>query len=923
MTDDGIEIAYRMAITILDASSSPDTADLERALTGAIEGARAMGHDEIDREVLRRRVEESRSIFVGSSSTLADDSDHQPWLDRRRSEVDWRFWEAYRRWLLARGLGSGVVARLDEITDDVLGRLEEPQRSGAWDRRGLIVGQVQSGKTSNYTGLICKAADAGYKLIVVLAGLHNSLRSQTQHRLDEGFLGLDSRTFIINGARGETRHIGVGVGGARHPSAWTMTSSDERGDFNRRVAGQIAGRLGGDPVLLVVKKNASVLRNLIEWITTANGRRDPESGRLVVAELPLLVVDDEADNASVNTREIDIETDEDGNVLSETDPTAINRLIRQLLHSFEQRIYVGYTATPFANIFIDEPDVVSPSWGEDVFPRSFIVRIPPPSNYVGPVEVFGISASDDPQGAVRDPQPGMRFVADTDEWLPIPHRKDSTLGTMAPSLQEAIRAFLLVCAARASRGDRNVHNSMLVHVTHYVAVQGFVSGQIEEELIALKDRLRYGDGDGASQLRQELRVLWERDFIPTSEKMGETPPDWATVDSELADAAARVRVLAINGTAGEVLEYIDHPDGISVIAVGGNKLSRGLTLEGLSVSYYMRASKMYDTLMQMGRWFGYRPGYVDLCRLYTTAELVDYYRDITVANEELLAKFDEMAAVNGTPKDFALYVRTSPSGLLVTARAKMRSGRLIQLSYSGDVTETINFVRDSSAQAENLKNLTSWLAQQADAGRRPHRSERGGNLIWDRVPGEHVAQLLDGWRTAPNARRALTDPMAKYIRARLREQELTGWTVAIIHNTTASSHVELAGEQVGLTTRALYPPGSTSKTYDIRRLLSPTDERLDLSASDLDRALRDTSRLWEQGGIRTVQRPSAPNGPAIRRARPPERGLLLLYMLDPAQAPLDGVEAIPALGISFPDSPNAQPIEYMIPARYWEDFIAS
>jgi hypothetical protein len=923
VTNDALDIAYRMAITILDASASPDMEDLERALDGAIEGARAMGHADIDRDALRRWVEESRSIFVGTSSTLADDSDHQPWLDRRRGEIDWRFWEAYRRWQLARGLGAGVTARLDEITDDVLGRLEDPERSGGWDRRGLIVGQVQSGKTSNYTGLICKAADAGYKLIVVLAGLHNSLRSQTQHRLDEGFLGLDSRTFILNGARGATRHIGVGVGGARHPAAWTMTSSEERGDFNRRVAGQIAGRLGGDPVLLVVKKNASVLRNLIEWITTANGRRDPETGRLIVGDLPVLVIDDEADNASVNTREIDVETDEDGNVISETDPTTINRLIRQLLHSFEQRAYVGYTATPFANIFIDEPEAVSPAWGEDLFPRSFIVRIPPPSNYVGPVEVFGISAADDPQGTERDPQPVIRFVADTDDWLPIPHRKDFTPGALPPSLHQAIRSFLLVCAARAARGDRNVHNSMLVHVTHYVAVQGLVSAQISDELITLKDRLRYGDGSGAAQLRDELRGLWERDFIPTSKRMAEAPPDWSAVDSELADAAARVRVLEINGSAGEVLEYIDHPDGVSVIAVGGNKLSRGLTLEGLSVSYYLRASKMYDTLMQMGRWFGYRPGYVDLCRLYTTAELVDYYRDITVANEELLAKFDEMAAVNGTPKDFALYVRTSPSGLLVTARAKMRSGRVIQLSYSGDVTETINFVRDAGAQNENLAHLGSWLIQQVEAGRSHRRSERGGNLIWERIPGEEVARLLDGWRTAPNARRALTDPMAKYIRARLRQDELSAWTVAVINNTTASVHVRLAGERVGLTTRALYPPGSTSKTYDIRRLLSPTDERLDLSADELERALRDTLRLWEQGGIRTAQRPTAPNGPAVRRVRPPQRGLLLLYLLDPAEAPLPGVEAIPALGVSFPESPNAQPIEYMIPARYWEDFIAS
>jgi hypothetical protein len=917
---DGADIAYRMAIAILDGQPNPDIEDLERAIDGAIQGASAMGHLDVDRETLRRRVEESRSIFVGASSALADDRDHVPWLDKRRADIDWRFWEAYRRWLLGGGFAPDVVGRLDDITEDVLARIEDPLRTGRWDRRGLIVGQVQSGKTANYTGLISKAADAGYKLVVVLAGLHNSLRSQTQHRLDEGFLGLDSRTAV--GFQGTNRHIGVGSGGAKHPPAWTMTSSDERGDFNRKVASQIAGRLGGDPVLLVVKKNASVLRNLIDWITTSNGRRDPESGRLVVQGLPLLVIDDEADNASVNTKEIDVETDEDGNVIAETDPTAINRLIRQLLHSFEQRAYVGYTATPFANIFIQEPEAPSPAYGEDLFPRSFIVRIPPPSNYIGPAEVFGISAADDPHGEQREPQPVVRLVADTDAWLPIPHRKDDVPGPMPQSLLEAIRAFLLVCAARAARGQQHVHNSMLVHVTHYVAVQGHVRSQIEEELIALRDRLRYGDGADAPQLRDELRELWERDFVSTSSEMGDSAPDWDSVDAQLADASARVRVLEINGSAGEALEYIDHPDGVSVIAVGGNKLSRGLTLEGLSVSYYLRASKMYDTLMQMGRWFGYRPGYMDLCRLYTTAELVDYYRDITVANEELLAKFDEMAAVNGTPADFALYVRTSPAGLLVTARAKMRSGRRIQLSYSGDVIETINFVRDPAAHVENLTRLQVWLDETTDAGHGPSRTTRGDNPMWTDVPGEAVARLLDGWRPAPNARRALPDPMARYIRARVQDQELLSWTVVVVHNATALKHVRLAGQRVGLTTRAQYPEGSTASTYDIRRLLSPPDERLDLSASELERALRRTQTLWEAGAVRTADRPETPNGPAVRWVRPPARGLMLFYLLDPTAGAIDGVEAIPALGVSFPDSPNARPIEYLIPARYWDDFVA-
>src|SRR5262249_12617745 len=125
------------------------------------------------------------------------------------------------------------------------------------------------------------------------------------------------------------------------------------------------------------------------------------------------------------------------------------------------------------------------------------------------------------------------------------------------------------------------------------------------------------------------------------------------VAANLPKVASTVTIKLINGSAKDALEYdAARQTGINVIAIGGDKLSRGLTLEGLTVSYFLRASRMYDTLMQMGRWFGYRDGYADLCRLYTTRELVDWYRDITVANEELLALFDEMAAVGGTPRDF-------------------------------------------------------------------------------------------------------------------------------------------------------------------------------------------------------------------------------------------------------------------------------
>ncbi len=216
---------------------------------------------EIDRLV--REIETLCDVYVPTMSTLDDMRDHQEWLSSRRADIEWRFWERYQRYLREGSkMPPQAVRRLDEVTDQILSRLENPQRTGPWNRRGMVVGQVQSGKTSNYISLICKAADAGYKLIVVLAGLHNSLRSQTQQRLDEGFLGFDTQKrglFDPNNVR-----LGVGrLTGAKLYHAHSLTNSADKGDFSLTVANQVNVMTGGaDPVLLVVKKNASVLKNI-------------------------------------------------------------------------------------------------------------------------------------------------------------------------------------------------------------------------------------------------------------------------------------------------------------------------------------------------------------------------------------------------------------------------------------------------------------------------------------------------------------------------------------------------------------------------------------------------------------------------------------------------------------------------------------
>ncbi len=635
---------------------TPTTEQIESYAGTALEAWRKFHPDDATTlEELVREIETLCMVWVPTGQILDDPRGHKEWLGGRKPDLDWKFWERYEAFLEGRlNWPRSVVRRLDDVTDEILGRLEDPERSGAWDRRGLVVGRVQSGKTSTYIGLIAKAADAGYKLVIVLAGLHNSLRSQTQVRLDEGFLGFDTQRRL----RKDSQTIRMGVGeltGYGLLNVHPLTSSADNGDFSLQVARTQNVMVGGaDPVLLVVKKNKAILANVTKWATTLRQVEDPVTGRKVVRDVPLLIIDDEADNASIDTSKVreDVPRDENGTPDEEIRPSTINGQIRALLAAFEKKAYVGYTATPFANI-LSQFNADSPSIGEGLFPRSFIINLRPPSNYMGPTSVFGLERALGEEPA-RDPLPLLRQVEDAEDWLPTKHKKDHVVGPFPESLAEAIRAFVLASAARAARGQLAAHNSMLVHVTRFTAVQRQLVEAIGDEVDRLRRRLRFGDGDGPSAW-DELERLWHTDFEPTSEGMG----CLATGLGGRPGARGRRRHRR-QGQGGqrhcerrprlrrERREW-PHRDRRRRRQAQPRPDARGPHGHLLPPG-----SRMYDTLMQMGRWFGYRPGYSDFCRLYSTPELIRWYAHITLANEELMELFDEMVATHQTPETFGL-----------------------------------------------------------------------------------------------------------------------------------------------------------------------------------------------------------------------------------------------------------------------------
>lgn len=908
---DNIDKALRVVMNLLPEHGI--TPEIIREEAEAVGGMFERRGESLDVDTLVREVEARVVVRQDAGASLVDPTGHVDWLGERRAEDIWTFWDRYKRYLEdIQHYPRAVVLRLDEITDSILSKLEDPDRPGPWDRRGLVVGQVQSGKTSNYTGLVCKAADAGFKLIVVLAGIHNSLRSQTQLRLDEGFLGKDSQAQLRE-QEGGNSFIGAGaMPGVKRPLAGSLTTSAESGDFKTAQARNLALPIGTMPVLLVVKKNGGILKNLLQYLLAMHGEVREEGGRRKIWDLPLLIIDDEADNASIDTSSEDAD-----------DPSKINGHIRRLLHAFDRSAYVGYTATPFANIYAD-PYAENEDVGDDIFPRSFIEVLRAPTNYFGPERVFGLT--DDERGAV----PIHRAIEDHSEWMPDGHKATwrPPADQLPASLRSALHDFVLTCAIRRCRGQVTVHNSMLIHVTRFQNVQDQVADQVTEALLLLRDRLRHGDGD---TLLDELRGKFLSDFVPTTEWFREEQdvhlPTWDEVRAELLPAVSKMTVRTMNGRSRDALDYYDQRDtGLSVIAIGGDKLSRGLTLEGLSVSYYLRASRMYDTLMQMGRWFGYRPGYEDVCRLYTTPDLRAWYREITEASDELRGELEEMAAQGATPIEYGLRVRTSPAGLSVTAANKMRRGERIRLSFSGTSPETVLFDVRPGVLAGNRKALEGLI----NALGTPEREKEHGNLLWRGDLGDAIAHFLENYRSDPMAWRVRPDLIAQYIRRGMVAGELDDWTVALISNATLRAGVaNVGGHEIGLTLRGLIADETGRRSrelaeenrYAIRRVLSPADELLGLDEDQHEAAMEAAA---EASANRPDRPPlQLPSGPMIRDQRRPGQGLLLLYVLSEKDKEGQKLVAEPMVGFafSFPRSHRDIAAEYVV-NRVWQQLQA-
>ena len=478
---------------------------------------------------------------------------------------------------------------------------------------------------------------------------------------------------------------------------------------------------------------------------------------------------------------------------------------------------------------------------------------------------------------------------------------------------------MLACAARAARGQAAEHNSMLIHVSRFKNVHQKVFEQVDERLTEIKRSLRYRSSDKG--LLDTLESLWGADFVPTSGatrslEIGNSLPvtTWDEVKAHLHSSTDKIRPLVVNGEMRDAIDYDGNSEkGLSVIAIGGDKLSRGLTLEGLTVSYFLRASKMYDSLMQMGRWFGYRPGYVDLCRLYLTPELQLWFRHIAKAADELRDRLDHMAMIGSTPENYGLRIQ-SHDIMLVTAQNKMHHAPEYQVSFEGEAKIQTLFFNDRENNAANAAATVAFLEGIGPAFNQDDAPLAGESLKactsrrkWKRVAGSLTADFLSSLRFPEQSRDVNGTRIAEFIRAQIPERELTDWTVIVLAGD--GEKVSVGPWQFATVNRK---PVSSEPRYVIKTVLSPPDEALDLTSDEHAAALEITNSKRAKDDKSPT---SVPDGPSIReiRGRDPRRGLLLIYPLSSLNAGLPGID-VPIFGIvvSFPNSGGGRSVRYRI-----------
>lgn len=840
--------------------------------------------------LIANAVMEQVSVQIAPPVVLAPD--FEPWFTEAvtSGRVTLERWYSYKQFLTHdKGFAPQVLDRLDQSSSEVVDLLGDPEQSGSWKRRGLVIGDVQSGKTATYIGIVNKAADAGFKLVVLLTGGTESLRQQTQFRLDEGFLGKDSSITAHD------KVIGVGAHPTQTQFLRGQGMTTHAKDF---VASSLTGQAvhidpnADHPYVFVIKKNKTPLTNLITWLSSQfKGEQ---------FNIPMLVVDDESDYASVNTNY---------KTTGDTSPTVINQKIRELLALTTRSSYMAFTATPFANVFIDHT-TFDEALKDDLFPHHYILTLKSPSNYAGAKTYFGTADAATTTGLVD--------INDAHEVFPPKHKSSLAVPALPDSLVEAIRAFVVASAIRLARGDKSAR-SMLINVSRFKHVQSQVYDLVAFEFSRLKNAIEIHaqppmSGPDRHQLIMSLADTFSAHFA-------EVGIDWTDVRDKLFTAVFDTTVELINSSRDKTADDKSR----NMIAVGGDVLSRGLTLEGLTISYFFRIVGAADTLLQMARWFGYRPGYDDLVRVWISPDIADQFRFVSDVSEELADQIREMRDLGRTPEDFGLMVRKHPETLTITAKRGVAEAKSLVISLSGRRIETTRIPASNTILLGNQAAVREFFASLDDDTGWNSGLPFPGKLG---VPRGRIADLLAAFKY-DRGNLILANALHKIIRDQAAPA-FQDWTVGVVGGN--GGQIELArGLKVTQPVRAVRfsPDGSTGAFR-----VSGGSARLAGST--------DLGRTYSHAGKDLVE-------PAVYEALPSP--VLLIYPLEPnlriqwkegdsehsrelaltetaaaekawAKASAGGVESLMALKIAIPGEPGSKggDVTYLLNGPAIEEF---
>ncbi len=765
-------------------------------------------------------------VILHKSSLIANTPD---WYDGpQQGDVHWPALRGYlentKKW------HPDTIDSIDESSNEVVSLLGDPSKDQLLVR-GLVVGYVQSGKTANMTAVISKAVDAGYNLIVVLGGVTNKLRAQTQGRFESD---------IVN----RNRHL------------WHLyTTTEDNGDFSYPANGSFTMPREGFAQLIVMKKEGSRLRAFNRTI-----KKTPAS---ILRKLKVLLIDDECDQASVNSAKGDY------------DMTRINEQIRLMIKSLPAVSYVGYTATPFANVFID-PFPHNKEELDDLYPQNFITALERPIGYFGALEVFGGTDASE-----EDERDMVRILPEKELPLLRPSsmkEKSTFIPQITDSLRDAVLWFLASCAIRRLRGQQDKHSTMLVHSSQYVDQHEHMS-QIIRNWIDEHEADLLADKGPVSERFDELVEDERTRTAPAGESC--IPETLNEIRLTLPEVFEALEFAVENGPSDIRLDYEAGPK--TYIVVGGTVLARGLTLEGLIVSFFLRTTKQYDTLLQMGRWFGFRIGYDDLPRLWTTADLISKFRSLATIEEEIREDITAYREKKHSPMDFAVKVRAIP-GMAITSASKMKNAIRSSMSFDGRHVQTIRFDHDDIGIVRGNWSAAAALVDEAHATGRRDASER--RPLFRNVPVAAIRKFLMNTSICEGHMDLKQEHLLGYL-DRMRNS-LGLWNVGVIVPNTGPCSEHALGhlDNVAMVNRSKLT-ASPPEYADIKALMSKQDILID---AENPKAAK--TEGWKE-----------------LKARRPDLPLLLLYPIDGqsrsktgsnSRTSLNAVGDLVGFGIVFP-----------------------